>query len=57
LFELMEEELVYLSDLPDSVWAKCATLIGDGTDPQEVRDSCLLAAHVGAAYLWDDSFE
>lgn len=57
LFQVMEDELKYLHGLPPSVWSRIAPLISAQTEPTELRDICLLAAHIGCAYLWDDSFE
>ena len=57
LRSLMEDELLYLHDLPDLVWERMASLVSEDTQAMELRDSCLVAAHIGSAYLWDDSFE
>ena len=59
LRELMEEELLYLSDLTDFVWRRFAFLIDRqaGDDAGEsLRQSTLLAAHISAAYLYNDLF-
>ena len=57
LWQLMQDELLYLHDLPNLVWERTAALISTDTCPLRLRDSCLVAAHIGSAYLWDDSFE
>ena len=56
LWGVMQDELMYLHDLPPLVWEKTAALISVETRPEQLRDSCLFAAHAGSAYLWDDSF-
>ena len=57
LFDVMSGELTYLHDLPPLVWERTSVLISEEQSPHDLRDMCLLAAHIGAAYLWDDSFE
>lgn len=57
LWQLLQEDCIYLHDLPWLVWERVAMLISAGTDAAQLRDSCFFAADIGACYLWDDSFE
>ena len=54
--QLMEEELVYLDQLPHYVWRRCAALVSADFDADELRGLALQSAHVSAGYVYNDVF-